>query len=796
MDAAALEALEFGSLKGLIALHVRTSMGLRALGALAPSPDPRDVRARAALASEAMRRHQEAGRLGPGALDDPEPVLERLRPAGAVLDPPECVRVISLAQAASSLRRDLGAERERWPLIWEAARGLPDLTETIRPMVGMIAEDGRLEDAASAELGRLRRRLAEVEARLSRSLQTILESAAARGLLQDAYVTVRNGRFVIPVKAEARSLVSGIVHGSSSTGATAFVEPMETLEANNEIVTLRDRETAEVRRILAEWSDRLRARLEDLAAAVRLLGALDLLGAVAAFGHAYECRVPVGQGDAVGRLLLEEARHPVLESGLRQRGGSVVPLTVQAGAGGGALVLSGPNAGGKTVALKTIGLLCLMHQSGIPLPVKDAALPVFRQVLADIGDHQSILESLSTFSARMVRVAEIARVLESPALVLLDEVGAGTDPAEAGALAVAIVDHLAGRGALVVTTTHHEELKAWAEAAPGALNASMEIDGTTMRPTFRLVAGVAGRSGGLDLAARVGLPEQVIADARSRLREEHRETRRYLARLHEMAETREREEAEVRSLRARLQAESESQARAMEQELDALRRRWREAVEAALSRLEVEREGFLASLSDRAVALQLRAEARRQAASLRDRIERALAAAPEPAGGPEAAASRPGLLPGDRVRVAGVAEQGVVEGLVGRGRAEVTIRGKRLTVPVADLTPAAGGPPPPGPRPRRPPAGVRLQAADKEGSAAEIILIGVTVEEGLDRLDKFLDDAYLAGHAQVRVVHGHGTGRLRAAVRAMLKGHPHVASHAAAPPREGGEGATVAVLRD
>jgi len=799
MDPRTLQALEFDSLKALIGAFVRTPPGRRALEALSPSSEPKEVAARLARAEEAMRHHLEGGRLGPGGMDDPDTILERLRPEGAVLDGVEIARLIGVIQACVALRQGLEPQRDRWPKLWDVASRIPDLRGVVRPIAGKVGADGALADSASPDLARLRRRMSELEGSLQRSLQAILDRTEQHGPLQDTYVTIRNGRFVIPVKSESRASVPGIVHGASGTRATLFVEPMETLETNNELATVRDEEQSEIRRLLAEWSGLLRLRREDIDTAAARAGELDLLGAIAVFSVNHRCVIAgmgAGTGSGAPRVLLLGATHPVLESGLRAKGLQSVPLSVEIPAAGGVLVLSGPNAGGKTVALKTIGLLALMNQAGLPVPAREAILPIFPQVMADIGDHQSILESLSTFSARMVRLAEMIRVLAPPALVLVDEIGSGTDPEEAGALAVAIVDHFRGRGACVVATTHHEALKAYAAMADGALNAAMEIDPETMRPTYHLTSGAAGRSGGVDLAERVGLPADVVADARSRLTEGHRETLEYAARLKNLAASREREEESLRRQREELEARRRELETTLASTIAGARQRWSEAIETALARIDQAREQFLSSIQDRAVALQVRAEARRESRSLRQQLEQVIepiTPSPVPAAG-----AAPAIGPGTPVRLSGGAGAGqtaTVESLDRKGRAVVMVRGKRVSVPLSELIAL-----PPGAAAGRKlawtlPAGVKFTGSDRTGAPAEINLIGATVEEATERLDRFLDDAYLAGHSQVRVVHGHGTGRLRAAIHKMLETHPHVESRAAADERSGGTGATVVILR-
>ncbi|HET9481917.1 MAG TPA: Smr/MutS family protein [Candidatus Polarisedimenticolia bacterium] len=802
MDQQTSSILEFPALKALLEPHVRTPRGRRELAELAPGTDAGLIERRKLLAAEALRHHQEGGRLGPSSPDDPDPILARLAPEGAVLDAGEISRLIAVLHAAGAVRAELSVSRDRYPGLWRLASGIPDLRGVTGPIAGRISADGRLEDSASPALARLRRRLSELESNLQRSLQVILDRSARQGLLQDSYVTVRNGRFVIPVRAEARTTVRGVVHGASSTGSTVFVEPLETLEINNDLVTARDEEQAEIRRILADWSDLLRSRLDGIHAACRIAGEIDLLGAIAVFGVRHRCCIsstPGAAGAGPARVTLLEARHPLLEAGLGARGAEIVPLSVEIPADGGVLVLSGPNAGGKTVALKTIGLLALMNQAGLPVPAREALLPVFNRILGDIGDHQSILESLSTFSARMVRVAGMIEALDTPALILLDEVGAGTDPREAGALAVAIVDHFRRRGACVVATTHHDALKSYAAVSAGAINAAMEIDPATMRPTFRLRSGLSGESGGIDLAERVGLPAGIVEDARDRLSRGDRESleyaeslRRGAERQQEELETLQRQRVEAQESRAALEA-------GMRREVEALRAAWRASIEEALASIEKAREELISRIEDRAVALQIRSESRRQTRELRLRMERAVAPPAEPGEPPVAGSPPPRLAPGQRVRIAGIGgstDTAILESIDARGRAAVLVRGKRVMVRVADLQPAQSAPADEARRAWTLPQGVRFQRRRAQEVPAEINLIGATADEASDRLDKFLDEAYLAGHATVRIVHGHGTGRLRDAVRRLLGGHPHVASHAAADERSGGEGATVATLKD
>jgi DNA mismatch repair protein MutS2 len=606
---------------------------------------------------------------------------------------------------------------------------------------------------------------------------------------------------VIPVKVEARRGVAGIIHGASSTGATVFVEPLELVETNNELVTLREEEEAEGRRILLEMGARLRATLPELRSLSHVLGEADMVGACAIFAEQFGC----GPAAEAKGITLEEARHPVLEAALQRRGGEIVPLDLEIPSEGRVLVLSGPNTGGKTVSMKTIGLLSLMSQCGILIPAKHAALPIFARILADVGDRQSIQENLSTFSARMLRVAEMSKTLKGPALVLLDEVGGGTDPEEEGALAVAIVDHFRRRGASVIATTHHGALKAYAEVTEGVSNASMEFDEEALAPTFRLIPGTAGRSGGLEMAERFGLPGEILEVARGRLSDAHRMADEYLGRLQSLVEERKRDAARARRERERAAVErGEALERAREEERD-LRRRYEEAIAGAMEKIGQAATEIEKGLKDRAAALQLRSEARRAARRAREAVAGEVAP-PDPrhlsgrdldadSGG--SPSSEAGLAPGARVQVHGLGAQGMVQKVNRkRGRVDLLVRGKRMTVSLADCElleePARSRPRILGPLP----AGVSLETGRSEEVPSEINLIGRTVEEARSMMEKFLDNVILTGHREVRIVHGHGTGRLRKAVAAFLGEHPMVAEHRPADPRFGGTGATVVILKD
>jgi DNA mismatch repair protein MutS2 len=798
LDAITLSALEYGGLKQLIAARLKSPLGHKALAGLAPSSDEEGVRLLQARAREALAYLREHRAPSPGEVEDPEETLTELEPEGAILEPVKIAKIISVLRAGMALRDEIAAVRTRYPRLWDLAGAIPGLKLLLGDLATKISPEGRVEDRASPELDSLRQRIAALEGRLHRHMRSILERESVQEAIQDAFVTVRNGRFVIPVKVEARRGIPGIIHGASSTGATVFLEPMETVEANNELVTLRDEEEVEIRRILSALGSRLRSCLPDLRALCRLMGEADLLAACALLARDFDCR-PAETGE---EILLREARHPVLQAVLEPRGRPIVPLDLEVAAGGRVLVLSGPNTGGKTVTLKTIGLLALMNQSGLLVPARRAVLPVFARILADVGDRQSIVEDLSTFSARMLRVAEMSRALETPSLVLLDEVGGGTDPEEEGALAVAIVDHFRRRGAGVIATTHHSALKGYAEVTEGAANASMEFDEEARVPTFRILPGVAGRSGGLEMAGRLGIPEEILDVARGRLSEAYRVVDDYLAQLHALVQSRESEMEKARLERetaARERSEALEEARRAERDL---RQRYDAAIEEAMGRIAEAGEEVTRQVRDRATALQLKSESRRAARKATEKL-RAEIAPPAPRHlRPEELAAVPGagvppseLEEGVEVVVRSLGARGKIESIdARRGRAAVIVRGMRMTVKLSDCE--IPGVPPKSSVPPVLPKRVSVVKAKGGEAPAQINLIGKRVEEAMGLLDKFLDDTVLSGHREVLIVHGHGSGRLRAAVHSFLAEHPLVESHHAAGPGAGGTGATVAVLKD
>src|SRR6266567_1508563 len=544
--------LEFESLRELLRGYALSPLGQERITALVPSTDRGWIKSQQALANEIREFRRVGGRFDFSGLIEIGLLVEKSRIAGAALETTEIRDVILVVDRAAEWREIALHPRANMKSDWHGVRTLSDqivdFTEFLRQFRNKIQPDGTLEDKASSELARIRREIEKQRRSIQESLRGYLRRLAEGGTVQDELVTIRGERFVIPVKAEHKRRVQGVVHGVSSSGQTVFVEPLETIEQNNELVRLLEEELAEVHRILLEMTQRIGARAEEILAAVDVLGELELQFAKAKFAEDYNCVAVTLSAEQAGlrpgwtgegprphmvpphmvrgdsRLLLHNARHPLLERNLKLKGVTVVPVTVELEGERRQLIITGPNTGGKTVTLKTVGLLALMAQSGLHIPANDGStLPVFRGIYADIGDEQSIQQSLSTFSSHITNIARILKNVEITgrrSLVLLDEIGAGTDPTEGAALAKAILRHLWQKGVRTIGTTHYGELKEYAYSHEGIENASVEFDLETLRPTYRLLIGIPGSSNAFAIAARLGLPEEVIQAAQGMLSDE------------------------------------------------------------------------------------------------------------------------------------------------------------------------------------------------------------------------------------------------------------------------------------
>jgi DNA mismatch repair protein MutS2 len=798
--------LEFEAVRGLLLSHAGSEPGRLRLRHLTPATDAEVVRGALARTSEASVVLRSLGRQPYHDLPDLAEATAAARVVGVHLEPGALLDVASLIEGGLEIARRV-AEVEGAPALAGVAAGFPDLTALATAIRGAILPGGEVSDTASPKLAETRRALIRLRAQLHSVMESYLHGRDADRLLQDRVITTRNDRYVLLLKAEHRGQLPGIIHGGSGSGASLFVEPLPAVELNNDIVALADEERREVVRILRELTVQVGDHADELARMIEILGELDALQAMALLARDMDATAPEIAADL--RLDLRQARHPLLMPALTARLGvprrssrEPVPVSLRVDPGTPVLVISGPNTGGKTVALKTVGLLALMAQCGLHVPAAaGSALPVFRRVYADIGDEQSIAADLSTFSAHLATIVEMTRDLAPPALVLLDEVGAGTDPTEGGALGVAIVDHFRRRGAMVVATTHHGLMKAYAQATPGVGCASFGYDPETYEPTYRLTLGAPGRSLALEMAERLGLPGEVVADARSRRDEKEAQAEELLRKLEVDRAALETEEARLAEARREIEVEREG-LRRTEREIEERRRN-----EAATFAKELTRRGEEAAR--KAVdaihqAVQRVEAARRSAASAGEKARtEAIRAIRQAHDGDEVlqdlalglpaepdAPSAP-LVVGGRVRIRGLAVVGEVLALHGDD-VEVAAGGKRLRVPRRTLTVVAG------PTARLAPVQPAAAAGviRKGGVPPEINLIGLTVEEALPRVDKLLDDAMLSERREVRVIHGFGQGRLRKAVVGLLEGHPHVAGYRPGGLGEGGGGVTIVELKE
>jgi len=816
----AFTTLEYQQLLELIKRNAQTEAGQRRVASLAPLDNAPDLRLALSAVAESVTLRSRGVRWAFSGLTDPGEAIARLRVEGASLDPLAILQAARLCDQAMSARSAILAEREHAPVLWQLVENLPrDLNTLVERVTNKILPSGELDDRASPELASIRHEITVLRSRITRSLEGLMRRSSEA--IQDELVTIRNERFVIPVKADHRGRVQGVAHGYSSSGQTAFVEPLETIDANNELQSLHESEAREIAKILYGLSAELRAQLPAIEMAADAVAELDFINARAVFHQTFNCVIPEVQTDqtnpyASGKLELIEARHPLLEENLRAAGGSVVPVSFALDDEKNAMVISGANAGGKTVVLKTTGLLALMALSGISVPARSARFPFYQSVLADIGDHQSLAANLSTFTSHVANIARMLEFCEAPALVLVDEVGTGTDPEEGSALGVAVVDHFRRTcGAHVIATTHYSGLKMYAANEAGVINASVEFDEKTLRPTYRLVVGVAGASSGLEIARRFGVPPEIIQTAMKSVNESSLQASEYLRRIKREAEDAEalrlaleEERSAVAEKFASLDKEAVKHERERQAEFD-------QTVQRTIADLEKRSQDLVAKITDRTERVRIEREAQRHVAEIKRSAQRAVRVVREgqPVQQPErvepeiAAEAAPQyviaplreIVIGDTVKLRSFGSVGIVD-QIKDGVAEVRVKSLRLKERLENLELVAAQPSQKTQTGKleklRRSAGteVQLSGADQKAQS-ELNVIGQTTDEAVDAVDKFLDEASLASLIKVRIVHGHGTGALRRAIAGLLDGHPHVSRFLPAPPDQGGAGATLVELR-
>ncbi|MBN2321364.1 MAG: endonuclease MutS2 [Acidobacteria bacterium] len=783
--------LELEALLALAARHVQTEPGRHRMLQLRPSTSRTEVLKELTLTGECAEFLSTSGRFGLAGIDDPGPIVKQLQIEGTCLDPKQILKMETLLASSRQIKTLIkNAEpADSIPNLRRIADAIPDIRHLLAVIEGKILPNGELDDNASYELRLIRKETTDRRARIHRALESIIQSRSQA--VQEEIITFRNDRFVIPVRTDSRNQIPGVVHGLSSSGQTTFIEPLTIINQNNDLVRLHEQEAMEISRILQEITEFLRDSLEAIRSVVESLTVLDVSQAKALLGEEFQCTRPEISEAGTCRLL--NARNILLEYSFRKTGSEVVPISLEMDPQHQVLVISGPNAGGKTVTLKTLGLISLMVQMGFHVPAQSARLPVFNKIFADIGDQQSMSANLSTFTAHMRNIAEMDRQLDTASLVLLDEVGTGTDPEEGAALAIAIIDYFRRCGATTIASTHYPRLKMWASQTDGVRNASVEFDENTLRPTYRLLLGTAGASSGIEIARRMHVTERILSRAQSLIEPSYAQARNYLRQLKESLD------------------EQEALRSALDSERAAVAKKYSE-LETDFASREKNREREFASMLERVIE-EFKSESNRAARRIKDRIEAArlkktidgqAAALRRKASTligkkesertdavPSVSVSDEKIVEGDRVRILSLEREGNVES-ISNETCIVSFGSVRYRANRSDLAkisthrdPVETG------HPGQPSA---IDVPDA-GMETELKVIGLTADEAVARVDKFLDRAYLAGEEKIRIIHGHGKGILRKAVAELLENHLQVKRFGLAPPEQGGGGATIVELK-
>ena len=799
LDERTIAALEFPKIIERLSRLCHTPQGRALADDLSPSDDLEEIRRRHTHTSEALRLH----RLKPNFSIGHLPAIDAHLMAAsrrAALPAGDILEVGAALRTARALRNQLAPLGRELPLLSRIAARIGDFGPLLAQIEHALDERGEVLDRASPELAQARREAEQMRERLERALEAILRRAVADGIAQEDLITERDGRYVIPIKAELRRNLPSVVHDVSASGATLFVEPLAVVELGNRLREARRAERREIERILRALVDEIAQEVGAIRAAAQCIAQIDLAQAKARLARELDAPLPAEQDelrwlrDSPAELRLRSARHPLLS-------GEVVPISISLDLDDRCVLITGPNTGGKTVALKTVGLLTLMAQAGLPIPAEAGSqIAVFADIFADIGDEQSIEQSLSTFSAHVTNIIRILAAAGPRTLVLLDELGAGTDPGEGAALARALLEHLLELEAAVVATTHHGALKVFAHSTPGVVNASAEFDAETLQPTYRLLMGAPGRSNAIAIARRLGMPEPILERASAHTGPETADIESLLAdlqRQHDQLEADQRAERAAREEAEAIRGELSERREQLEAERDRVLARAERAMEDELARLRrslraANRE--LSRASDRPERERRRVErAESRGDEARERLERVRRRRrrARPRANPAAAPPNPErLAPGDVVYLRGVTEPAeLISGLSGetlevrlgslrtRVRPEQIERVGRATEAAAVEPQARGKRPPPPPDP-----GARCDVR------------GRTTDDAVPTVEGFLDRAYRAGRQRLEIVHGKGTGALRQAVRAQLRDHPLISSYETAAKHEGGDGVTVVHL--
>ena len=800
--------LEWDKFVTFLGAYAQSALGRGWIGALVPSQECVWVEREQRLVAE-MRLLVAAGVMPQlRALFDPTDLLAKARIEGVALESEELRATIALVEEITSwtelMRTPPQNTQDKLPELKELSSEL--LGTSLRPLTESMRDkllpDGTLADDASPELRRIRREMERQQRAIEESLRSALRRFSEGGSTQDELITIRGERFVIPVKSEWKRRVQGVVHGASSSGQTVYVEPLETIELNNDLVRLLEEEQEEIYRIFLQMTRQIAQFSVQILTGAAVLAKADTLLARARFAQEYECAVPKFAEENAPEFRLKNARHPLLERRLRAESKSIVPVSLELAGEDRQLIISGPNTGGKTVTLKTAGLLAMMAQAGVPVPADECVTPGFDAFLADIGDAQSIEQDLSTFSAHVTNLNRIAAQATSRSLVLLDELGSATDPEEGAALAVAVAEHFLKAGAWSIVSTHLTSLKVYAENAPGAVNAAVGFDEKTLAPTYELRQGVPGTSAGINIAQRLGLSSEIIEAARARLSTQTQDIARFLDSLHEQLDTLTKEQNRVRGLeqelaqeRARLTSEGMKEWRAKVKDLEG-------QLASLLKNFEFQARETVRAIEDRAAQQKLSKQAEQRIARLRREFSESFntAVVAQHTGADRGDKNaQPHIVrhvaEGDTVRLRTLGKTALVQRQIDDKTFEVSVGSMKMRVARDEITEVVtSGKQTPIEAARR--RGITVQVAEPEMGSSEINVIGKTADEARDDVEKFLDRAFLAGLPRIRIIHGTGMGVLRRTLRAWLQGHPQVASVTEPGQNEGGAGATLVEFRE
>ena len=806
-----LETLQFKQLLELLALNAQTQMGERRLLELRPHSSRlklgRDLR----TIKETIALEKEDVSWSFSDLLDPADSIALLKIENTTLEPTVLREFARLLTQALFAKNEIKRQKSLSPTLWEIVENLPSgLSKLADKINAKILPSGELDDSASPELNRLRREINAQRGRLTKTLESLMRSKSTA--VQDDIVTVRNDRFVIPVKANFSGKIKGVAHGASSSGATIFIEPLESIEANNELQLLKAKEESEIARILFSLAEELRQQIPFIELAVEAIAELDFIKTKVGFARKFAAIVPTITNDNI--LGLVNARHPLLEESLQLANNSdpetkneIVPISFSLSKQNSVMIISGANAGGKTVVLKTAGLLSLMAISGLPIPAEKARIPFYASVLADIGDHQSLSANLSTFSSHISNIASMMKNLHSPSLVLLDEVGTGTDPEEGSALGVAIVDHFRQNNAQIIASTHYKGLKIYAANDEDVINASVEFNEKTLEPTYKLLTGIAGASSGIEIAKRFGIRDDVIAKARENLDAAAQKAEDY---LHEL----QRETKQAKDLRIALEEEREATAEKyakLDVEFRKKEKRRRQEfvneLRQTISQFEKQSKEFLKTITDKKERKKFekeifsqRSKLKRQTAKIEKKTEEYRDSEKKSPKDKQTQTRTPIILNtaievGSQVLLNNFDKIGKVEKITGE-IASIVVGSIRMKQSLGDLQAVESDISPNKKSLANSPRKTKYADIDLEVSEvqSELNLIGKTTLDAEMEVDKFLDQSYVSRLSNVRIIHGFGTGALKNSVHQFLRGHPHVSSFKFAPQNQGGNGATIVEL--